>query len=323
MQQYCRNVHYIKNSNSYRATCPFCNEGTSTNSKTRLNYYVDTGYLVCYNCSRSMSAFYFIKDLTKKSSREIFREISEGYDSCTNIRFDEEVVNKKKEVSTLPINSINLCDPIQCKYYENEPIIKDALKYITERRLNLAINPTTLYISLVDFLHANRLVIPFVNLDNKINFYQTRAIYKKDEEPAKYLGKLNSPKSVFGLNNIKTDLDYLFIFEGPIDSMFVKNGVSMAGLQISEFQNELLQPFFLYKKIWVLDNQLDNDSVIQKNRQLVNQGETIFIWPKKYHMFKDVNEICCKLKVNSIHPEFFIKNSFSGQQAQKLLTFAC
>jgi hypothetical protein len=130
---------------------------------------------------------------------------------------------------------------------------------------------------------------------------------------------MNSAKSVFGLNNIKNILDYLFIFEGPIDSMFVMNGISMAGLQVSDYQRDLLQPFFLFKKIWILDNQLSNPDVLQKNIQLINQGETIFIWPKQYSAFKDVNEICCKLKLDSINPEFFIKNSWSGLEARTRL----
>jgi hypothetical protein len=320
LHQYCRSVHYIKHSSSYRASCPFCHEGNSQATKTRLNYYVNKDYLVCYNCSKSFSGFGFVRVLTGKTAREIFKEVSEGYDTSKNITFEDDIVVKKKEVSTLPINSINLTDPIQIKYYENESVIKDALKYVTDRRLLTAINKTPLYLSLVDYLHANRLIIPFLNINKKISFYQTRAIYKKDEYPAKYLGKLNSPKSVFGLNNVTTELDYLFIFEGPIDSMFVKNGISMAGLQISDYQKDLLQPFFLYKKIWVLDNQLDNENVIEKNHQLIDQGETVFIWPKKYHMFKDVNEICCKLKVDSIHPDFFIKNAYNGLQAKTILS---
>jgi hypothetical protein len=58
--------------------------------------------------------------------------------------------------------------------------------------------------------------------NGKIIFYQTRAIYKKDETPAKYLSKVGGNKSIYGISNIDQNIDYLFMFEGPIDAMFVK-----------------------------------------------------------------------------------------------------
>jgi hypothetical protein len=145
-------------------------------------------------------------------------------------------------------------------------------------------------------------------------------MYPEDEDIAKYLSKSNSDKSVFGLNQIDTSMDHMFIFEGPIDSMFVKNGISMAGLQISSYQESLLSKYMLYQKIWVLDNQLYKDEVFEKNMQLVKKGETIFIWPKEYKRFKDLNELCCTLNIDYVKPEFFIKNSFKGEKAKVALS---
>ena len=130
-------------------------------------------------------------------------------------------------------------------------------------RLDTAINRCdTFYISLDDFLHKNRLCIPFYDSDNKIRFYQTRALFENDERMAKYLSKLNADKTVFGLNKIDPELEYMFVFEGPIDSMFVKNGISMGGLHVSEHQKDRLNKYILHEKIWVLDNQIKKRHIL-------------------------------------------------------------
>jgi hypothetical protein len=317
--QYSNNVKYFKISNSYRGGCPSCREGSSWGRKARLNYYISQHFLMCYNCQKTWSTLNWIKEVSGLSYKEIIQE-SQEYDNCS-FSIEEEAITKPKNAHTLPHDSINLMDEIQIKYYEDNYIIKDALALIKNRRLNTAINRCkTFYISLNDYIHKNRLCIPFYDSDGKIRFFQSRAMYPEDEEIAKYLSKSNSDKTIFGLNQIDTTIDYLFVFEGPIDSMFVKNGISMAGLQISDHQKTLLNKYILYKRIWVLDNQLYKEEVFEKNIELIENGETIFIWPQQYKPYKDLNELCCKLKLDSVSPEFFIKNSYSGDAAKLALS---
>ena len=296
--------------------CPICREGTSWNSKKRLYFMPNKEIITCHNCAKNWYPINWIKTVSGLTYKEIFNE-SLNYDL-----YYEEPNEQPKHINTqiLPYDSINLFDPIQIKYYDDNMVIKDALNLIKKRRLDSAINKVPLYISLKDFVHKNRLCIPFYGANNKITFFQTRAMYPEDEKIAKYLSKSNSDKTVFGLQTINTNLDYLFITEGPIDSMFIENGISFAGLKISEKQKELLTPFFLYNKIWILDNQLENNEVLEKNLNLIEDGETIFIWPKKYKAFKDFNELCCKTNLNYISPNFVINNSFSGLKAKLLLT---
>ncbi len=297
--------------------CPVCREGSSWSTKKRLYFIPEKHLITCHNCATNWNDLNWIKIVSGLTYKEIFND-SLNYD----LYCDEPIEQpKKKNNQILPHDSINLFDPIQIKYYEDNEVVQDALNLIKNRRLDTAINKCTLYISLKDFIHKNRLCIPFYESNNRINFFQTRAIYKEDEDIAKYLSKSNCDKTIFGLNNIDTHLEYLFITEGPIDSMFVqRNGISLAGLQISEKQKELLTPYFLYNKIWILDNQLENKEVFEKNMKLIESGETIFIWPKKFKGIKDFNELCCKLKLNKINTEFILKHSHSGLKAKILLT---
>ena len=291
--------------------CPTCHEGDSWNTKKRLYFIPEKYTITCHNCAKNWYPAQWIVMVSGVSYKDIATESLE-YDIYYGEDFDTP---KKTNSQILPYDSINLFDPIQVKYYEDNVVVQDALAIIKKRRLDTAVNSVPLYVSLKDFIHKNRICIPFYDTNNKISFFQTRAIYSEDAEIAKYLSKSGSDKTVFGLNKISYDLDYLFITEGPIDSMFIQNGISMAGLQISEKQMTLLNPYFLYKKIWVLDNQLDNKEVVDKYHSLINKGETVMIWPKSCKTFKDFNEMCVHYKLDKISTEFVIKNSFEGKAA--------
>lgn len=309
-------AHHIRATNSYRGCCPVCKEGDSYGKKTRLNYYVDSNTLVCYNCSKKWRPLQWIRECSGMTEDEIIKEAQLSDHIITNNKVNlVENQQKPKYIPDLPRNSINLTDEVQVKYYSDKQVVRDALTVIKERRLDTLINkPKTLYVSLTDFVHKNRLCIPFYDSNNKITFYQTRLIY--NEPTAKYLSKQHSEKTIYGINNIDPNCDYLFIFEGPIDACSMKNGISLAGIQTSDKQKELLNKYLLFNKIWILDNQYDNVDVVKKNMQLINNGETIFIWPQTCSEYKDFNDICTKNKLDKISPEFVIKNSYSGLEAK-------
>jgi len=303
---------FKKYTNTYNACCPSCREGKSWGKKKRLYYMVDDDFLYCQNCGHNWSPVNWVMEQSGKSYYEVLDDIKD-YDSDEIIKIKEDIKPTVVVHSTLPEDSINLFDKQQLEYYKDNKVVKDALKLIKTRRLDVAVNkPRTLFISLKDFVHKNRLIIPFYDVDNQIQFYQTRSMYG---ETPKYLSKPGGDKTVFGIRNIDPDLEYLFIFEGPIDSMFVKNGLAVGGISLTERQEADLETYRLYKKIWVLDNQLDNKDVKNKVTQLVERGEQVFFWPKKYDRFKDLNEICVKCKLDKVKPQFFIKNSYSGIEA--------
>jgi hypothetical protein len=119
----------------------------------------------------------------------------------------EKIVNQEE----LPLDPINLLDPSQVSFYSNDSIIKDALSLVRKRRLDTAVNrPKTLWISLKDKIHRDRLVVPFYDIDEKIVHYQSRTIREnKYKKFPKYLSKLNSEKSLFGINSISEKIPYL------------------------------------------------------------------------------------------------------------------
>ena len=215
------------------------------------------------------------------------------------------------------------------EYYKDDEIVKRVYGTINERNLLTACNrPKTLWVSLRDYVHRNRLVLPFYDTSGNIVHYQTRTVFDNEKFP-KYLSKVQSEKTLFNIDNVDRDIDNIFIFEGPIDSCFVKNGVAVAGIQensdllFTSKQAKQIKAFPFHKTIWVLDSQWQDTAAKKKTQKLIEQGETVFIWPKKYgKKFKDFNDMAIGLGINEIPYKFILDNSYTGLKARLLLNVA-
>ncbi len=320
-----RNVKPKDTHQIYNFSCPVCNEGKSKN-KRRGFYIVKENYFYCQNCQKSWSPANWIMEVDHITFKQLVKDASE-YDNTLNEVLHKHTITENattdKQIKTpsLPYDCINLSDPVQLQYHHNSKEVQFCLRYIKSRRLDTATNrPRNFYISLTDEIHKNRLCIPFYDASGKIIYYQTRALYDKDAAIAKYFCKKGSDKSLYGMNNISSDLEYIFIFEGPIDSMFCKNGVAACGLSLSRFQEEQLDKYRLFGKIWVLDNQLENPDVYKKYQELIDKGENVFFWPKDFSGYKDMNDVCVATEKNHIPPKFIMNNTLSGMAAKLKLT---
>ena len=304
---YSGDPEFRKYDSTYTAGCPVCREGKSWGKKKRLFYYPNTSSFFCFNCSKSWTSLNWIREVCNLTREEIESEILQNkssFDIGGKIDFKKNV---KRSLPDLPYDSINLCDQVQRKFYETNKIFKTALDYAENRRLFSAVNkPSNLYISLTDIYHKNRLCIPFQNRNKKTVFYQTRAL---DDSNPRYLGKIGYDKTLFGIDRIDDNFDYIFIFEGPIDAMFVKNGVGAAGLKMTSTQMSQLQEFPFHKKIWVLDNSKFDKTAKEKTMELVNNSQKVFRWPAEMD-YKDFNDMAVKENLDEIDYKIILNNLF-------------
>ena len=206
-------------------------------------------------------------------------------------------------------------NPLECEYYKEDEGIQGAIQYCANRRLFTAVNrPKSLYYSKEDFVHKGRLIIPFYDLTGKVCSYQSRLLENR-KGVAKYLSKLGG-KGLFGENTIDSSIPYVFIFEGPIDAMFVRNGVAIGGATPTYIQRIIIDRLKIsHKCIYVLDNDKDNPQMDCRKRQIIDEEEYIFIWPKALQKFKDLNEVCMSLELDQVSPEFIAKNSWHDVEA--------
>lgn len=312
--EYGFKVSYNRFAGNYQSCCPICREGKSWGRKKRCFYIPDNKNIYCHNCGSSLTPYNWIREVSGMSHKEIEDELN-------NSSYDTVLTKDKTEIleiPTLPEDSINLFDDLQVEFYKNHQVVKAALQYIEKRRLNTAINkPDALYISLKDKFQPNRLIIPFKNEEGKIIFYQTRKIFDWDDKPD-YLSKFNADKTIFGFERIDPQMDTVFLFEGPIDSCFIKNGLGVAGINTGHFtytrtQQEQMLSLSLFEKIWILDSQWIDDTAREKTLSLLETGEKVFIWPKIHgQKFKDFNAMCVGLGVDSIPEKYVKKNTTQG-----------
>jgi len=246
------------------------------------------------------------------SDYELMQDYRESDTAIDFTRYE----TRRTITNTLPVDCINLFDKTQVSFYKNHWVVKIALEYIARRRLDVASNrPKALYLSLKDQYHRNRIIIPFYDACGEIIFYQSRKIL--DDETPNYLSKMDADKSLGGVENVD-ESDTVFIFEGPLDSFFIKNGVSLAGINkgmgnFTPLQTEQMEELKFYRKIWFLDSQWKDETSRVKTEKLLSSGEEVFIWPAKWgKRYKDLNELCMAHRLNEISPEFVKNNTQKG-----------
>ena len=308
--QYAGYPRHKKSSAAYEGGCCMCKEGNSWGRKRRLYFLVKDNVICCHNCGWYSSPVDWVRQVSGMTWSEIFKE-TEEYDYIPGLETEQD--NNHIQIPDIPHDSIDLFDTQQLRYYNNNQYIKRCIDLIASRRLDTAVNrPPSLYTSLSDKVHKNRLIIPFFDVNGKVSHYQSRKILQ-DSTP-KYLSKTNSEKTLFNVGRLK-DPDHIFIFEGPIDSFFVKNSVAVAGIQdtdklaLTPSQQKQLDSFMLSKRVWVLDNDQTGRS---KSKKLLERDECVFIWPKEFRNYKDFNDLCIATKRDEITSKFILNHTYCG-----------
>lgn len=307
---YCKRPIHKRYQNVFNAECPVCKEGKSAGRSRRLFYFPSKQYFYCHNCVKSWRPLEWIKEVTAMTFPEIIKRNNEKAGVVHPIKSYNKETTKELVVSDLPDNYIEITENLP---FSDNRYINLALECCEKRRLFTAVNSCKkFFISLDDRVHKNRLVIPFYDLNGKVACYQTRAL--TEHQFPKYLTKFGE-KTVFGINNIDDDIPYIFVFEGPIDSMFVKNGVAIASINPTAQQEQQLHSFIGKELIYVFDNDKNNKQVKSRIQKHINDKKRVFVWPTEFKKFKDLNEVCCKLKLNEVNWNFIVKNSFKGSEA--------
>jgi hypothetical protein len=319
--QYAHQPKFNRYNQTYQGGCCICKEGGSLGKKRRFYYIPKKDNLFCHNCGWSSKPLKWILEVSGMTFLEIVEELKQD-DFTTTCPPEDKSSPVIVKSETLPTDCINLFDQSQVSYYGDNSVIQKCINLIKSRKIDIAVNrPKKIFISLNDKVHKNRLVIPFINELNEIEFYQTRGFLDKDiKTRPKYISKINAEKTLFNIDQVSSDFDSVYIFEGPINAFFTRNSIAVAGItdkssnsftrrQKAQLENTLRW----YNKIWVLDSQWIDTASLNKSEILLKEGNTVFIWPEKYgRQFKDFNDICMEYNINEIKHNFIQKNSFSG-----------
>jgi hypothetical protein len=143
----------------------------------------------------------------------------------------------------------------------------------------------------------------------------------QSDEKAKYLLKSGEKKPVFNLDNVDENFPYIFIFEGQIDCMFIKNGIAVSGIHLTDEQEDiLLREFPFHNIVWVLDNfRFEQEEVRNEIIKKLKKGESLFLYNGEFETFKDLNEYCVKKERDFVDPALILDGSFSGEKGLMVL----
>jgi len=68
----------------------------------------------------------------------------------------------------------------------------------------------------------------------------------------------------------------------------------------------------MHSLIYVLDNQWVDKTAYKVTKELLEKGETVFIWPSV--PYKDFNEMCIATNTSSVPVEFVLPNCHKGMR---------
>ena len=149
-----------------------------------------------------------------------------------------------------------------------------------------------------------RIIIPFKDREGNTFGYQGRSLSDSGLRYITILLQEDKPK-IFGLNT----LDYeqtIYVTEGPLDSLFIKNCCAMAGADlsgVSDLGSDI---------VYIFDNEPRNPQIVSRVRKLIDRGQSVVIWPS-YINQKDINDmILAGIPVQNIVES----NTYSGLTAQ-------
>ena len=113
---------------------------------------------------------------------------------------------------------------------------------------------------------------------------------------------------MYGLDTINLQ-EHVYIVEGPIDSMFIKNCLAAGGADLNLTQ---VQPSNV---TYIFDNEPRNKEIIKNMIDVVDKDYNLMIWPEHIQS-KDVNEAIIKKEMSKSEINNWIdSNTFSGLSA--------
>jgi len=313
-----------KSAGRYNFRCPVCGDSEKDKYKARAWVYEvqGKGRFHCFNCSTSMGVPKFIKMLDSNIYSEYMLE--KMRDQKTPEQVDlENFVNKMKPPEFTKTTLKGLKKVSQLRH--DHPI----KKYIDERKIPPAYH-SKLYVCHNFFAYVNglipgkfsdeslrrdetRLLIPFLTREKKVHAFQGRALGKSNLKYITIVLDESEPK-IYGMDTV--DLTKTtYVFEGPIDSMFIPNSIATAGGDIASALSILDKS----KLVVVYDNEPRSADTIKKIDKARLLGYNVCIWPDNIDE-KDVNDMV----KSGMSPEFIKhiidKNTYRDLAAKLALT---
>lgn len=289
----------IKN-NAFNFRCPVCGDSQKSRTKARGNIFqIENGHFLyhCHNCNITMGMDKFIEFVDPLAYQEFVKEkISinvSPYDSARSMVPSAVLADKMKSPTFVKDTALKTIKKISQLKFDHP-----AKQYIDTRKIPTKYHSKLFYAPRfrqfvrsinTDLMQESefdepRLIIPFLDEEKNLFGLQGRS-FKKDG--IRYLTIMidKSKPKIFGLDTCNRNKTH-YIFEGPIDSMFVENSIAMAGGSINfDYVNE--------HSVFVYDNEPRSAETCAKISKVIDKGHSVVIFPE-WVQSKDINDMYLK-----------------------------
>jgi len=155
-----------------------------------------------------------------------------------------------------------------------------------------------------------RLVIPFFNSEKQVSHIQGRSLLTND---LRYITiKILDENKIYGLDRLDDNVQVLVV-EGPLDSLFLKNCLAVAGGELSKTVTDYPDAIFVF------DNEPWNEAIVDNMKRILALGKKIVVWPDHIKQ-KDINDMVLDgLDVDKLIKE----NSVSGLEGMAKFMYWC
>lgn len=310
-----------KSNNIYNFSCPFCGDSERNTLKARGFVYNKSGkYLYyCHNCGKGSNIQNLIRHVNPFLYEEYTKEsIVEKYGN--RIESQAEVLNSKMRVPDHVRNSkLSELKKISQLHHKHP-----AKKYIDSRRVPSNLHHKIFYCdrfkewtnSIIPNKFSDtkndepRIIFPFLSRDKVFFGYNGRSLDPKNS--MRYISIIidDTYSKLFGMDEINYD-QKVYVFEGPFDSLFVKNSVAVCGGDLHAATKE----FNFNNTVLIYDNEPRSSHTCKKIQKVINLGHNVFIWPRGIQQ-KDINELVIDGYDSDYVKRMIDTNTFRDMEAQ-------
>lgn len=310
----------------YNFRCNICGDSEKNKRKSRGYFYriANANYMSmkCHNCGASMKFSSYLKLFFNAQYREyLLEKYGEKYgekmknsnkilENEFNYKIEEEDFRKERTLLEMLMPTLDTLpeDNEAVVFCRNRKIPEKAFKYLYYIDDVKKVDQLSPKYKDKIVTQEPRLVIPFYTEQGKLEGVTCRALRG---EAFRYISvKISeNPSMVFGSERLdRTKKAY--VFEGPLDSLFVENGLAVGSTSLSRVKglNMSKESF-----VFVLDNQPRNKEVCREYKKFINAGYSLMIWPSHIES-KDVNKLVLDHGITDVQ-SFIDQNTYSGLKA--------
>lgn len=292
--------------------CPLCGDSQKNKSKARGFFFKKKNdfFFKCHNCGVGHSISRFLEAiapvLATEYSLERWRNGENGQSNYIKPSPIQEMIKghdiRLPSIFTLPT------DHVARKYLEHRQISCLDIFYYTKNFGDWVRSIDSEYTSVSN---DERIVIPFFDKNGNMIAAQGRAL---GNSSIRYITVKfrKEGRVIFGEDRV----DYskrVYAVEGPFDSIFLDNGIALAGCELAEATRLFSDCVIVY------DNEPRNPEIVAKVEIAIDRGYTVCVWSPEVRE-KDINDMVLAGKSPAQIKEIVDDCSCSGLVAKMKFT---